>query len=220
VDHRAGRTFREAWIQGVKRHYPGVPKPGHIAAWEQTPEWERESAAAVHGQVRAFLEATGGQARRLSRAQKGQFVAVCWAGQILARIREPQAVVGGRVERTACLAAGDRRRHLRSDRTGGGITLGLDTPRLLPPAPRRARGLGLPAVTDRPSRVGRLKAVPAAWSLAAVAATATSAELAPVCVNHSGRVLVTPVTARGMTMLETELSSGGRLDLARSTQVS
>ena len=28
-----GRVFREAWIAGVKKHYPGEPKPGYIAAW-------------------------------------------------------------------------------------------------------------------------------------------------------------------------------------------
>ena len=26
-----GRIFREAWIAGMKRHYPGEPKPGYVA---------------------------------------------------------------------------------------------------------------------------------------------------------------------------------------------
>ncbi len=42
-DH--GRIFH-AWIEGIK-HYPGEPKPGYITPWGETPEWERESAAAV-----------------------------------------------------------------------------------------------------------------------------------------------------------------------------
>lgn len=43
-----GRVFRDAWILGVMRHYPGEPKVGYIAPWEETPDWERESAAAVY----------------------------------------------------------------------------------------------------------------------------------------------------------------------------
>jgi hypothetical protein len=85
-----GRVFREAWIEGVTRHYPGEPKPGYVAPWEETPDWERESAAAVYGQVRAFLTATEGKAARLSRAQKGQFVAVCWVAQIHLHFDDPK----------------------------------------------------------------------------------------------------------------------------------
>ena len=48
-----GRIFRDAWIAGVKRHYPGEPKAGYIAPWDETPDWERASAAAVHDLVRA-----------------------------------------------------------------------------------------------------------------------------------------------------------------------
>ncbi len=82
MDDGGGKEFREAWIEGVRRHYPGQPKPGYIAPWKEMPPWEQESAAAVHRQVVAFLVATGGRAASLSRAQKGQFVAVCWAGQV------------------------------------------------------------------------------------------------------------------------------------------
>src|SRR5436190_12707512 len=66
-----GRAFREAWVAGVKRHYPGVPKDSYVAGWDQTPEWERGSAAAVYDQVRAFVIATDGATAKLSRAQKG-----------------------------------------------------------------------------------------------------------------------------------------------------
>lgn len=29
-----GRIFRNAWIAGIKAHYPGEPRPGYIAPWE------------------------------------------------------------------------------------------------------------------------------------------------------------------------------------------
>jgi hypothetical protein len=83
-------VFREAWIAGVRKHYPGDPKSGYVAPWEDTPQWEREAAAAVCGQVRDLLQATGGLAARLSRDQKGQFVAVCWAAQIYHHFEDPK----------------------------------------------------------------------------------------------------------------------------------
>lgn len=85
-----GKTFREAWIAGVRKHHPGEPKPGYVTPWEDTPEWERESAAAVYDQVAAFIHVTGGQAAKLTRAQKGRFVALCWIGQIYKHIPDPK----------------------------------------------------------------------------------------------------------------------------------
>ncbi|RKN37194.1 hypothetical protein [Streptomyces hoynatensis] len=77
-----GRLFRDAWIAGVKKHFPGEPKPGYIAPWEETPEWERQAAAAVCAQIRQFVELSAGSTAKLSREQKGRFVAVCWIAQI------------------------------------------------------------------------------------------------------------------------------------------
>jgi hypothetical protein len=85
-----GQIFREAWIAGVRKHYPGEPKPGYVTPWNETPDWERKSAAAVYQQVSEFLRATDGRATRLSRAQKGRFVAVCWTGQIYRHIDDPK----------------------------------------------------------------------------------------------------------------------------------
>lgn len=85
-----GRVFREAWIAGVRKHYPGEPKPGYVAAWEDTPDWERASAAAVYSQVLAFLAITTGQAAKLTRTQKGQFIAACWTGQIHRHFPNPK----------------------------------------------------------------------------------------------------------------------------------
>lgn len=85
-----GRIFREAWIDGVRKYYPGEPKPGYVTPWDETPQWERESAAAVYQQVRAFVVATGGKAAKLSREQKGRFVALCWTGQIYRHFEDPK----------------------------------------------------------------------------------------------------------------------------------
>jgi hypothetical protein len=91
LDTEPGRAFREAWVAGVRRHYPGEPKAGYVAPWEETARWERESAAVVYGQVKAFIEATGGAAARLTRQQKGRFVALCWIGQIYRHFPDPKA---------------------------------------------------------------------------------------------------------------------------------
>ncbi|WP_406638044.1 hypothetical protein [Amycolatopsis sp. WGS_07] len=85
-----GRIFRDAWIAGVKRHFPGEPKPGYITPWEETPDWERASATAVYAQVRQFVEVSGGNTAKLSRAQKSRFVALCWIAQIYQHIPDPK----------------------------------------------------------------------------------------------------------------------------------
>lgn len=85
-----GRIFREAWINGVTKHYPGEPKPSYITPWEDTPEWERESAAAVYKQIAAFVHSTAGNTSKLTREQKGRFVALCWIGQIFKHFPNPK----------------------------------------------------------------------------------------------------------------------------------
>ncbi len=44
--------FRQAWIAGVRRHFPGEPKAGYVTPREDTPQWEREAAGSVYDQVR------------------------------------------------------------------------------------------------------------------------------------------------------------------------
>jgi hypothetical protein len=51
---------------------------------------ERESAAAVYDQVRAFIEATDGSTAKLTRSQKGRFVALCWIGQVFKHFPDPK----------------------------------------------------------------------------------------------------------------------------------
>ncbi|MFI2611470.1 hypothetical protein [Kitasatospora sp. NPDC018619] len=85
-----GRIFREAWIAGVSKHYPGEPKAGYVAAWDETPEWERDCAAAVFGQIRDFVIVSAGNTSKLTREQKGRFVATCWIAQIHKHIENPK----------------------------------------------------------------------------------------------------------------------------------
>jgi hypothetical protein len=85
-----GKIFREAWITGVHKHYPGEPKAGYVAPWDETPEWEQQSAAAVYQLVADLLEMSEGAARLLTRVQKSQFVAACWTAQIFLRIENPK----------------------------------------------------------------------------------------------------------------------------------
>ncbi|WP_330173896.1 hypothetical protein OG875_10130 [Streptomyces sp. NBC_01498] len=85
-----GRVFREAWITGVKTHFPGEPKPGYITPWDDTPKWERQAAAAVCAQVREFVRISDGNTANLTREQKGRFVATCWIAQIHKHIEVPK----------------------------------------------------------------------------------------------------------------------------------
>ena len=85
-----GQVFRDAWIAGVRRYYPGEPKPGYVAPWEDTPDWERDSATTVYNQVAVFVEVTGGRTIKLTREQKGRFVALCWIGQIFKHFPDPK----------------------------------------------------------------------------------------------------------------------------------
>ncbi|MEV6849238.1 hypothetical protein [Actinoplanes sp. NPDC051411] len=85
-----GQLFRNAWIDGVKRHYPGVPKPGYITPWEETADWERKAAAAVCGQVLAFIDASEGAVAKLSREQRGRFIALCWTAQVYRAFGDPK----------------------------------------------------------------------------------------------------------------------------------
>jgi hypothetical protein len=90
VHDERGRVFREAWIAGVTKHYPGEPKPGYITPWEDTPDWERAAATAVYDQVLAFINTTDGATTNLTRDQKSRFVAICWIGQIYKHIPDPK----------------------------------------------------------------------------------------------------------------------------------
>ncbi|MFD8911345.1 hypothetical protein [Streptomyces sp. NPDC059575] len=84
------RLFREAWIAGVHRHFPGEPKPGYVAPWEDTPQWEREAAGAVAAQVYQLIGLSESAAARLTREQKGRFVAISWTAQMHKHFTDPK----------------------------------------------------------------------------------------------------------------------------------
>ena len=88
TEAQPGRIFRDAWIAGVIAHHPGEIKPSYVASWDELPEWERTAAAAVYGQVAGFVAAAVGATSKLSREQKGRFVALCWLGQVLAHRKD------------------------------------------------------------------------------------------------------------------------------------
>jgi len=90
VTLEAGKIFRDAWIAAVRKRYPGEPKASYVAPWEETPDWERQSAAAVCQLVADLLRGSAGAARHLTRTQKSQFVAACWTAQIYLRIPDPK----------------------------------------------------------------------------------------------------------------------------------
>ncbi|MFI9393723.1 hypothetical protein [Streptomyces bauhiniae] len=83
------RLFREAWIAGVRRHFPGEPEPGFVTPWEDVPEWQREVSGIVASRIQGLMELSEGNAARLSREQKGRFVAICWATEVSDQLDEP-----------------------------------------------------------------------------------------------------------------------------------
>lgn len=77
---KGGRFFREQWIAGVKKHYPGTAKPGYIVPWEEMQMWEQQAALSVYEQVHAFVHAGFQQENsvHLSREQTGRLVSALW----------------------------------------------------------------------------------------------------------------------------------------------
>jgi len=86
----AGRLFRTAWINGVRKHYPGTPKDGYVSSWEDMPEWERQSAQAVAELVVRFVEGSRSGTAKLTREQRGQFVATAWLAQMYNHFSDPK----------------------------------------------------------------------------------------------------------------------------------
>jgi len=56
----------------------------------RAPDRKRQAAAAVYSQVHDFVTVSGGGTSRLTRVQKGRFVALCWIAQIYKHIEEPK----------------------------------------------------------------------------------------------------------------------------------
>jgi hypothetical protein len=86
----AGRLLRTAWVEGVERHHPGRPGEGHLSPWDELADWERDGASTVAEQIAQFVVAAQGRTGRLTRAQRGQFVATCWIAQVHRHFSEPR----------------------------------------------------------------------------------------------------------------------------------
>jgi hypothetical protein len=77
-------------VNGVRQHHPGTPKDGYVSPWEDMPEWERNSARAVAELILHFVEESGGGTAKLTREQRGQFVATAWLGQVYKHFPAPK----------------------------------------------------------------------------------------------------------------------------------
>lgn len=89
-DETGGRVFRDAWIAAVHGRYPGPPPQKYVAAYDEIAGWERTAAAVVFDQIRHFVLCSAGQSIKLSREQKGRFVALCWIAQIYRHFDDPK----------------------------------------------------------------------------------------------------------------------------------
>lgn len=87
-----GRVFRRAWVTGVNKYFPGEPKPGYIAPWEEMPEWEQLSAITVYNKVQSLI--VSGRRHnppvRLTPDIGGQFIAEAWNVQVFKRLSNPK----------------------------------------------------------------------------------------------------------------------------------
>jgi hypothetical protein len=90
VTDEPGKLFREAWIAGVRQHFPGDPKPSMVVPWEETPAWERACAASAEKMIKALWDTSRGAAGRLTEIQRGQFVAASWNAQIYRHVPDPK----------------------------------------------------------------------------------------------------------------------------------
>jgi hypothetical protein len=93
MDQEAGgRIFRSAWINGVNAYFPGAPKAGYIAPWEEMSEWEQQSAIAVYGKVCALIQVGLQQEQpvRLAPEQGGRFISEAWNVQVYRHIPNPK----------------------------------------------------------------------------------------------------------------------------------
>jgi hypothetical protein len=49
------RATRQAWIDGVNKFYPGVPKQSYVLPWDEMPEWEQEAVKALYHHVQQVI---------------------------------------------------------------------------------------------------------------------------------------------------------------------
>jgi hypothetical protein len=77
---QGGRIVRQAWIDGVHKHFEGSVKDSWVSPYDEMRDWERDVIHGVFDDVSAFLLA-GGQSNQLSREQGGMLVREAWIVQ-------------------------------------------------------------------------------------------------------------------------------------------
>lgn len=85
-----GQFFRNAWIAGVDKHFPGTPKPGYIAPWNEMAEWEQRAAMAVYMKTQAFIQAGLQDNIYPTPEQGGRFISEAWNVQVYRHISNPK----------------------------------------------------------------------------------------------------------------------------------
>jgi hypothetical protein len=83
-----GQFFRNAWIAGVNKHFPGTPKPGYVAPWSEMAEWEQKAANVVYEKTRAFIQA--GLQDNVTPEQGGRFISEAWNVQVYRHTPSPK----------------------------------------------------------------------------------------------------------------------------------
>lgn len=87
TDEIFGRRFRDAWIAGVKKYFPGEPKHGYIAPWEEMAEWEKNAAIAVYKRAKTFIQ---DGPKLPSREQGGRYISEAWNVEVFRNIERPK----------------------------------------------------------------------------------------------------------------------------------
>ena len=84
-----GQFFRDAWIIGVNKYFPGTPKSGYVAPWNEMAEWEQKAANAVYEKTQAFIQA--GRQDTITPEQGGRFICEAWNVQVYRHIPNPKS---------------------------------------------------------------------------------------------------------------------------------
>jgi len=88
-NEQLGRRFREAWIAGVRKYFPGEPKAGYVAPWEEMGAWEQRAATTVWKRTAAFVNA-GLPSCRLTPEQGGRYVSEAWNVEVFRNVENPK----------------------------------------------------------------------------------------------------------------------------------
>jgi hypothetical protein len=89
LEHQA-RLLRQAWIRGVEQYYPGEPKAGYIAEWDNIAEWEREALRQLYSHVRNIVEPALKNGVAIPAEHGGHLVSSVWNILMFQLLKEPK----------------------------------------------------------------------------------------------------------------------------------